>query len=1007
MKKHVKYRILTLLLPLFLLLFTTETMAQQQNIAEGTVSDVFGNPIEGVRIISNTDTEIAVTDVLGGFQCSVPGSTEVWFKKEGYISQQQFLHIGNRNNFILKTNLINEQLSVGYGFQKRGEVISSVASVSEDVLSQISVSSPSYALYGLLPGLIVQEKAEIINGTAPNMFIRGRATYGNASNVPIVLVDGFERELDDIVLNDIKSVNVLKDAAATAIYGMKGANGVILVETKRGAIGRPRFQVNVEQGFQSPTRIAEFTNSADYAHYYNQALNNDGLPLRYSAEQITGGSKGNSVYYPDNQWQDMMIKSMVPTTKVNLSATGGSKLVKYYASLGYERHNGYFNYTKYMDYNSNPASDRYSFRTNLDVTAIANLDIKFDISGQIEEKNLGNRDQSSVWNLIYKYPQNEFPAFLPDGSLGGTAAFPVNPIGDMQRTGYRKTSTRAIQSSIRAEYHLQGALRGGSFGVNYAYDSRWNANEYWTKGFAVQEIVGQNEDGSPILATVGTDGKLSYRHNNNDDSQRRRENLEVFAKYNKHIAGHHLGAMFIYHQDQLNIDQNNPYNNQYWAGRFNYAYDAKYLAELVFSYSGSEAFAKKHRYEFYPAVALGWVMSKEDFMKDIKFIDFLKFRTSAGLSGNSDMGSDRFTYRQMTSYMDNNYYFGENVKGYAGRKLGTLANPDLKAEKSFKYEFGVEAQLFNSLYVAANYFFERRYDILTYQGGLLPALSGISYPNINAGVAHNQGIEIQLNYNKEIDKDWTLFGNLNFLTYTNKIKAMLETPLPDNSTYQYHTGRGIGQELALIAEGIFQSEDEILKSPTQQFGVVRPGDIKYKDVNNDGIIDNYDRVYTNGSNLPTTELGLNIGAKYKDFDISAFFHAQLGSEIYLGDAEFIVWPFNNSSYRMSQWVADRIPWSVETASIANFPRLSTIENSNNYRRSTYWIVNGDRLRLRNLEIGYTLPSVIANKLFMSSCRFYVRGTNLFTLDHIGFLDPVAMAGSPMLRSYYVGCNIRF
>ncbi len=1006
MKNKIKYRFSILLYALCLFVCPTVLLAQDVVTYEGTVFDVFGNPIENVRILAEDGTELAKTDISGIFKIENKIILNGRLEKEGYASQIVAFRKGENNNYKLNTYLLNEQISVGYGLIKRSDLVSSVSSVSEDVLSKFSVSKPSYALYGLLPGLIVEEKAEVIDGTSPNMFIRGKSTFGNASNTPIVIIDGFERDLDDISYDDIASVNVLKDAAATAIYGMKGANGVIIVETKRGAVGKPRYKVNMEQGIQSPTRIAGFTNSADYARYYNQALVNDGLSARYTDSQIAGFENGNSLYYPDNQWQNELVEKYVPVTKVNLSATGGTKIAKYYVSLGYRKDIGNFKNTEYMDYNSNPVNNRYNFRTNLDVVAINNLDLKLDVAGQVNNRVLGNSSQSSIWDMIYTYPQNEFPVYQPDGSLGGTAAFPLNPVGVLQRTGYRKVLDRYIQSSLSGEYHLKGIFQGLSFGGRYAYDNTWTANEYWTKSFSVKEINGQDSVNNPILLQVGTDGKLSYRHYSGDDAQSRRENIEGFIKYGKTFnTVHALNGMFVYHQDRLTIDQNNPYSTQFWSGRIDYNYDSKYLVELDCSYSGSEAFAKKNRYEFYPAAALGWVISKENFLKGNKVIDFLKIKSSAGLSGNSDLGSERFTYRQMTTWISGNYYFGESPDAYNGRQLGTLSNPDLKAEKSFKFDIGFEAQLFKSLYVSAGYFFENRFDILTSQSGTLPSLSGITYPNINAGSTNKQGIELQLSYNKQINRDWNIFGNFNFLTYSNTITSILQTPLPENSQYQSQIGKGIGTQLELVAEGIFQSQKEIDNSPLQMYGPVSPGDIKYKDVNGDGVIDDYDRVYSTKRDIPNTDMSLNCGFKFKNFDFSVLLHSQLGSEIYLGDAKNVVWPFNGSSYRVSNWVANRIPWTTENASIANFPRLSTIENANNYRRSTYWTVNGDRLRLRNLEIGYTLPATLAGKLYMSDCRFYIRGVNLLVLDHIKFLDPAALAGSPMLSSIYIGCNI--
>lgn len=979
-------------------IFSGRLIAQEKLSTEGTVYDVLGNPVAGVKITSIRGTNIAYTDTLGIFKLNTPSQDDVILAKEGYLSRQVRLRPGDANSFLLDSDILDQLQSVGYGFQKRRHVLGAVSSIEGDALSKYSTTRTSQALYGLIPGLIIQDKAEYINDDAPNFFIRGKSTFGNASNIPMVIVDGFIRSMDDIAIEDIASVNVLKDAAATAIYGMRGANGVIVVETKRGSVGPMHYKVNIEQGFRTPIRIPKFTSSAQYAGYYNQALANDGLPAYYSAAQIAGFEQGNSTLYPDNQWQDELTKDMTPTTRVNATASGGNKIAKYYVSLGFRRDNGLFDNTNKFseDYSTNPSNNKYNFRTNLDVTAIDNLDLKLDISGQVNDRNLSRNDEPSIWNHLYRYPQSEFPMMLPDGSLGGNAIFSENPYGYLNQSGYRRILHRFVQSALTAEYHLQGGLEGASFGGSYAYDNVWNTNEDFTRSYSVKEII-PDGSGSYTTQTIGKETSLSYGTGN---WQQRRETIEGFIKYKKEFADiHSLNATFVYHQDRLTSDQNNPYNNQYWGGRINYGYDAKYLAELTFSYSGSEAFAKKNRYEFYPAAALGWIVSNEEFLKENNTVNFLKVRTSAGLSGNSEL-NERFSYRQLTTYYGDNYRFGTNANGYAGRTIGTLANPNLKAEKAFKFDFGVESQLFNSLYVNANYFFERRFDVLTNWDNIYSSITGISYPNVNYGVAFNYGLELQLNYEKQIDKDWSLSGNLNFLTYKNEIRKVLENPLPSNSLYQSKLGSIIGDELGLVAIGLFESEADIASSPTQEFGTVNVGDIKYKDVNNDGVINDYDRVWMGSYPIPNTEVGLTLGAKYKHFDVSALFHAQFGSDIYLGDASNIFWAFNGNNYRVSEWISDRIE-------SGNYPRLSTGKNSNNYRRSTYWMENGDCLRLRYIELGYTLPTNIASKMYMTNCRLFLRGTNIFSLDHLKVLDPGALTGAPMMRSYFVGCSLSF
>ena len=886
----------------------------------------------------------------------------------------------------------------------------SISSVSGEDLVKTSSSYPSWSLYGKIPGLVVEDYAErVAVNVTPNFYVRGKSTFGNASNIPLVVVDGFIRNIDDININDIESVSVLKDAVSTAMYGMQGANGVIYVTTRRGASAKPQYRVEFEQGFQTPLRIPDFAGSARYAQAYNEALVNDGMTPVYGKERIAAYLNAPGIYNPDNQWQDLLVRRMAPTTKVNLSSFGGNESVRYYVSLGYRNDNGLFAMTDTFsdDYDTNLSSDKFYVKTNIDLIAVENLELKLDISGQINVISQPRKEYSDLWRQFYTYPQHEFPMLLPDGSIGGTPSFTENPYGTLNASGYRRNLNRHICSSLTGKYNFQGILEGLSIGARYAYDNMWLANEYWDRTFAVHEIKGQNADGSPILSMRGVDGELTYRHANTDDSQRRRENLEAFMGYDRCFGEtHDVGAYVVYHQDNLTTDNSTPYRNQYVSGRVSWSISDRYSVEAALSYSGSEAFAKQWRYALYPAVALGWNISNEKFLKDHEWIERLRLRTSAGYSGNSNQNA-RFAYRQQTLWTGGAYHFGLTPDSYGSRELGTEANVMLRPEKSFKADAGIDGRIFKCLDFGVTGFYERRSDILTDMNNLFSGVSGLKYPNTNLGSTTTYGVEFSANFERRLSSLVTMFADFNLLWYRNRIDSMLEQPLPLNSAYQYQTGKHIGASLALVAEGLFRSQDEIDNSPLQQFGAVAPGDIRYKDVNKDGYINDYDRVYTDAYPVPNTEMGLTLGFRFGDFDVSAFFHATSGTEIYMGDASAVYWPFANNSYRLSRYVAERTPWTPDKSMEADYPKLSTASSVNNNRRSTFWLVDGDRLRLRNLEIGYVLPERVSKKIMARQLRFYLRGINLFTLDHLKELDPAALTGTPMLRSYYFGLSFTF
>ena len=850
---------------------------------------------------------------------------------------------------------------------------------SEELASS-SVSNPSFSLYGLIPGLVVQDKAEGIGtSVAPDMFLRGKSTFGNASNLPLVLVDGFVRNIDDVNLADIESVSVLSDAVSRALYGMQGANGVISIKTRRGRSGRTSYRVVLEHGCARAVGIPSFVGSARYAQYYNEALNNDGMSPKYSDAQIRSFYEGPSQLYPDVRWEEELVRSLAPVTHFDLSADGGNEIVRYYVSIGYRNQTGFFDRTSEFsdEYSTNMGSNRYYVKTNLDVVAVRNLDIKLDITGQLNDINMPRTDQGTLWNAFYNYPQTEFPMFWEGGRLGGTPSFPSNPYGQLNESGYRRTNNRLIQSSLSGEYHLDMLLKGLSVGARYGYDNQWISNEYWDRTYATWEMTGLDETGAPMLSQRGVDGELTYSHSNTADSQARRDTVEAFARYSH--AG--FDAVISYHQNELKTDNGTPYRTQYYNALLSYNYKDRLIASASLSRSGSESFAAKERYGWYPAASIRWNVTRN-----------ISLRTSAGYAGNSNLNA-RFAYRQLTNWQGSAYYFGETATSYGGRYLGAEANPALRAERSLLFDAGLDATPVKGLSVTVTGFAERRTGILSDMGNSYSQVAGLTYPNINLGSTFTKGFEAGAAFSRDFSGDFGMKAVLGVSHYTNKILSVLEPSVPDDSQYQYQKGHQVGANLALVAIGLFRDQDEIDNSPVQQFGNVYPGDIKYKDVNGDNVINDYDRVYTDAYPVPNTEVSLRLALRFGKFDVSAFLHGQFGTEIYMGDAASVYWPFANNSWRVSEYVASQVPWTVDNAETARYPRLSATMSANNCRRSTFWLRNGDRLRVRSVELACNF----------NRFRVYLRGMNLLCFDHLDALDPAAMASSPMSRSYHVGC----
>lgn len=926
----------------------------------------------------------------------------VWFAQLQATAQ---LHDSTR---VAKKTETNKTTAIAYGQQQKNAVSASVSTVSGDELIKRTSYGTAESLSGMLPGLFVEEKALEPGSTKLNMFIRGKATFGNASNAPLVYVDGFERDLSELTVEDIENISVLKDAASCALYGSRGANGVILVTTKRGAEQKTKFRFSSQYGLQQPTKLPEFVPSKEFVGLYNQALDNDGMAhLQYTGERIAGYENGDPYFYPNFDWANEMLATSAPLSNLNFSATGGTKNTQFYVNIGYLNHKGIYKGTeKYGDYSTNINLDRYNFRSNLDLIVMKGLSVKMDVSGQISTKNAPNSSTNSIWNAMYKYPTHWFPVEVEPGIPGGTPVYTNSPVGQITELGYDRISSRYIQSSLQANYDFAGKLKGLSAGIRYAYDNSYTITENYSKTFAVKEVLGMTNSGEPVLSPLIGKQSTVLNFSISGESQSRRNSFEAYTEYEKTFGQSTLNAVILYHQDKQYIDQYSPYAFQTVGARLQYGLKNTYFAELTGSMSGTEVFAVRHRLNFYPALSAAWILSNEAFFGSVEGVDYLKLKASAGYTGNSSIG-ERFTYRQLYVTSGSMIFGKGNTATSWGLAEGTLPNIDLKPERAFKFNAGFSTQLFSAITLEAEYFTEERTNILTTAGNQISTVTGVGLPNINTGRSRVSGIDGSLIYNQQIENLGITTG-ITFSYFNSEIKEINEQPLPASASYQLQKGTAIGSVLGLQATGFYQSEAEIASDPVKpQFGTVKPGDIRYKDQNGDNKIDDYDRVYLPGLNMANMDIGFQVGLDYKGFDLSAFFNAQLGESIYLGESPLLFWPLTQESSRITRYVADRKPWTAENAAVAGYPRLTTQESPNNYRRSDFWMVNGNKIRLRTLELGYSLKATTAKRLMLTGARFYARGMNLFSLDHLKEIDPASLSGYPMMQSLHLGMDIHF
>ncbi|UII24878.1 TonB-dependent receptor [Fulvivirga maritima] len=916
---------------------------------------------------------------------------------------------------IVKEEKIGSQLvPVAYGVKERRAINGAVSYLDGTEMTKTLTPTLSNTLYGRVPGLTVMQGSGEPGYDSPSMLIRGLGTYND--NGFLVLVDGFEASFDQLSVEEIESVVVLKDAASLALYGIRGANGALLVTTKRGQQQKAKITFNARYGWQQPTRLPEFLGSYDYARLYNEAAINDGLEAPYSEEDLAAYQNGTDPYlHPDVNWYDEVLKDSAPISEYNVSFNGGNDNMKYFVLLGHMRNEGlYANTDEDRKINSNADFRRYNFRTNIDVKLSDAVRGSLDLGGRIEDRSFPNFNGPSLWQNMARYPANAYPVINPDGTWGGNSVYPDNPVASIIDRGYTSSHDRNLMATLRMSEKLDFITEGLTFHQALS-DNNWHRGNYnKTKTYTYSELtIGQTNDGrdSLIYVTHGTETDFSVGDGSSDsynyNDQYNRMNVQLALDYNHRWDNSGIYALLMYHQDVYTISGNNvPAAQQSIMGRISYDYKEKYYAELAYSYSGSENFPKGDRFGIFPALSLGWIVSEEDFLKDKTALSYLKLRASAGLVGNDRLIGNRFAYSHDFYYSGSYYYFGPNVTGNNSVTEGTIGNPDITWEKSMQFNFGIDGQFFdNTLGINLDAFYEKRHDVLASANATVPDYLGVDAPYENVGKVNNRGIELDINYQNSIG-DFNYYVGLTGFYTKNKIIEMNEVVRPED--YLYRTGHPINAYFGLESDGFYQQADfdaqgELVDGlPVSTFAPVQPGDIKYKDLNDDGLIDQNDETFIGDPNAPALTYSLQLGAEYKGFYAQVFFHGIGERSVYLNGPYFwaLVDENNIGTNALGRW-------TPENANNATYPRLTTQPNENNYRLSDFWLKSGKVLRLRNVEVGYTLPAHWLDGVKINSARIYASGVNLFTWDDVDRLDPENLGGYPVLKSFSLGARLEF
>lgn len=1024
---------------------------QQQNKRKisGRVTDIKGEPLIGVNVTVDGDANGSITNMDGLY--------EIFVTKKSVVLK--FTYIGFKTSEIRtnastniydvtleeQVNELEETVIVGYGTQRK---ISNIGAQSSMKMEGIKTPSASLTttLAGRLAGVVAVQRTGEPGKDAADIWIRGISTPNTSS--PLVLVDGVERSFNDIDPEDIESLTTLKDASATAVYGVRGANGVILIKTKPGKVGKPTVSADYYESFTRFTKMVDLADGITYMNAANEAMRNDGIATKYTEDQIRNTIAGKDPYlYPNVDWLKEIFNDWGHNRRVNVNVRGGSEKVAYYASVSYFNETGMTVTDKNIDtYDSKMKYSRYNFTTNLNIDVTPTTKVEIGAQGYLGEGNYPAISSADLYNAAMSISPVEYPkmffvngeAYVPGTSTNNNFN---NPYSQATRRGYDNLTKNQIYSNLRVTQNLDMLTKGLKLTAMYAFDVYNEIHVHQDRAESTYNFldtsVPYDMNGQPILQRIYEGSNvLSYKQ---ETSGNKKTYLEASLNYDRTFNDdHRVSALFLFNQQSKllypkgTLEDAIPYRMMGIAGRATYSWKDRYFAEFNIGYNGAENFSPKHRFGTFPAFGVGWVVSNEKFWQPLsKAVSFLKIRYTDGKVGNSEVSDRRFMYLdQMKENGDYGYKFGPNGTKWAGYETVNMA-VDLIWEESRKQDLGIDLKLFNDdLSIVFDLFKERRENILLKREHSMPSFLGYntSAPYGNIGIIENKGFDGTIEYNKRINKDWViaLRGNVTF----NKDK-WIQGELPEQKyEWMNQYGRNINGAKGYVAEGLFtQAEIDDMarweslsaankaitpKPFASQFGTVKAGDIKYKDLNNDGQIDAYDQTYISRGDVPTTVYGFGFTVGWKDLSVGMMFQGVAGAERVLNGSS--INPFNGGggSGNLYSNIDDR--WTEENPDQnAFYPRLSygseTTNSINNFQKSTWWVRNMNFLRLKTLQLSYNLPKPWVNKVHLKNAAVYVMGTNLFTLSRFKLWDPELNtdngASYPNTTSYSVGINFTF
>lgn len=874
-----------------------------------------------------------------------------------------------------------------------GTVASNAAVYTNDLLKS-PVTSFRNALTGRLAGLFTLQSSGLPGSDGSAFSLRGQT--------PVVIIDGVVANITQFDLEEIESVTVLKDAVGTAMLGVRSSQGAVVVTTRKGKANKQLLSFTAQTALQKPIGVPKTLGAYDYARLYNEALTNDGLTPIYTDADLQGYlNHTDPEKYPDVDWRDQVLRKSSRFDKYTLSATGGNEFARYFVSLEHVNQTGLFKTVDSNNYNTNNNFKAYVIRSNVDVTINKKLTGGIYLLGRILNGNEPGPTTGSILSNLLSTPNNAYPVLNANGTFGGTQQFQNNIWAQAIGSGYRQNYKRDMMLNLYLRRSLDEITKGMYIQAKVAFYSSLSENIFRTKSFAVFQ-KNTSGTGTVSYSQFGTNGTQS--NTNGLEYQGRTDYEEFKIGYDRTFAGKHgINALVLVNRDNAVSGSDLPYTITGGSGKVAYNYEEKYTAEVAFGYNGSNRYPAKGdtRRGFFPAIGLGWNIEKEDFMKEYQWLNRLKLFGSFGKSGWDSPGY--FTYIQR--FFDGaTAYFGTGATGNTSMSQLTFANPNISWEKANKLNLGLNgAVLNNRLSFSVEYYKNKYYDLLQ-QRGSNSSLIGNTYPDENIGQNRYSGWEAQLSWS-QAKSSFQYFIAANLSLQKSEVLFADEVFRPYD--WMKRTGEMVGRRFGYVADGLFQSQAEINSSATTVGYVAQPGDIKYKDLNADQVIDQFD-VAPIGNDKPFFFYGLNLGAQWKGLDFSALIQGVENRDVYLGGASY--WAFQSGGF--GQAYEDNLNrWTPATAANATYPRLNIGANTNNQATSSYWLAPGNYIRLKNIELGYSLPKSLISKAKLQSARFFINGFNLLTgsSSALGNRDPeVTSAFSyPIQKLTNIGVNIKF